>query len=337
MQNKVLILLICGISCVSAVHSQAKKATISFAPVVDTPKVKKPLSIAEKIKSSKKTEGLFTLYQDTVSGNLQLFIKKDQLGKEFIYQSFSLSGPVSLFLNQSMHRMNFVFKISKSFDKLEFTRLSTSFYYDPANPISKTKDVDKAEAVFYSDKLSGEDSTGYLINADQLFISEKMDPVKPASVPSFFAPLSFSLGNLNTTKSKYFQVRSFPKNTDILVDMAYDNPSAVISGPDITDPRYVRIRVQHSFIEMPDNDFVARKDDARIGYFTQQTTDQTSISPVPYKDKINHWFLKKKDPSEALSEPVEPIVFWIENTTTVEYRQTIMEAWLKWNEAFEKD
>ncbi|MES1220638.1 MAG: zinc-dependent metalloprotease, partial [Bacteroidota bacterium] len=63
---------------------------------------------------------------------------------------------------------------------------------------------------------------------------------------------------------------------------------------------------------------------------------QTSISPVPYKDKINHWFLKKKDPSEALSEPVEPIVFWIENTTPVEYRQTIMEAGLKWNEAFEK-
>jgi len=111
---------------------------------------------------------------------------------------------------------------------------------------------------------------------------------------------------------------------------------AVVGGPDITDPRYVRIRVQHSLIEVPDNDFKPRKDDARIGFFTQQTTDQTSTSPVPYKDKINRWFLKKKDPAAALSEPVEPIIFWIENTTPVEYRQTIMEAGLKWNEAFEK-
>ena len=337
MKYSVPSMLLIAIVVAGSLHAQEKKGSVSFTHTPDTSKVKKPVfGIADKIKSSKKTDGLFTLYQDTVSGTLQLYVKKEQLGKEFIYQSFSLNGPVSLFLNQSMHRVNFVFKITKSFDKLEFTRLSTAFYYDPANPISKTKETDKAEAVFYSDKLSAEDSTGYLVNADQLFISEKMDPVKPVSVPSFFAPLTFSLGNLNTSKSKYFQLRSFPKNTDILVDMAYDNPSAVVSGADITDPRYVRIRVQHSLIEMPDNDFVPRRDDARIGYFTQQTTDQTSISPVPYRDKINHWFLKKKDPGAALSEPVEPIVFWIENTTPLEYRSTIMEAGLKWNEAFEK-
>ncbi len=336
MRIKALFLLLCVIASGSIVQAQAKKATISFAPVADTMKIKKTLSISDKIKSSRKTEGLFTLYQDTASGTLQMYIKKDQLGKEFLYQSFSLNGPVSLFLNQSMYRLTFLFKISKSFDKLEFSRINTSYYYDPASPMSRTKNTDKPEAVFYSDKVSGEDSTGYLVNVDQLFMSEKMDPVKPAAAPSFFTPLTFNLGGLNTSKSKYFQLRSFPSNTDILVDMAYDNPGAVISGPDITDARYVRIRVQHSFIEVNDNDFKSRKDDARVGYFTQLTTDQTSTSPVPYKDKINHWFLQKKDPAAAISEPVEPIVYWIENTTPLEYRQTIMEAGLKWNEAFEK-
>jgi hypothetical protein len=336
MLKNVLFLLLVVLLVTAVAEAQTKKATISFAPVADTLKVKKTLSITDKIKSSRKTEGLFTLYQDTATGNLQMYIKKDQLGKEFLYQSFSLNGPVSLFLNQSMHRITFLFKVSKTFDKLEFTRVNTSYYYDPENPMSRTKNADKPEAIFYSDKINGEDSTGYLVAVDQLFISEKMDPVKPVTVPSFFAPLTFNLGSLNTSKSKYFQLRSFPANTDVLVDMAYDNPGAAISGPDITDPRYVRIRVQHSLIEVPDNDFRARKDDARIGFFTQQTTDQTSMSPVPYKDKINRWFLKKKDPAAALSEPVEPIVFWIENTTPPEYRQTIMEAGLKWNEAFEK-
>ena len=51
---------------------------------------------------------------------------------------------------------------------------------------------------------------------------------------------------------------------------------------------------------------------------------------------INRWNLVKKDPSAAVSEPVEPIVWWVENTTPVEYRQTIVEAGMKWNEAFEK-
>src|SRR6202008_2344296 len=112
------------------------------------------------------------------------------------------------YLNQSMHRMTFVFKISKTFDKVEFSRVNTSFYYDPNNAVSKTKDVDKPEAVFYSEKVNGEDSTGYLINVDQLFISEKMDPVKPMITPSPFGPPVFNLGGLNTAKSKYFQLRS---------------------------------------------------------------------------------------------------------------------------------
>ena len=306
-------------------------------PPADTAKKKPAAGITDKVKASKKVSGLFTLYQDTATGSVQLFVKKDQLGKEYIYQSFSINGPTSLFLNQSMHRATLVFKVQKSFDKLEFFRVNTSFWYDPANAVSKTADVDKPEAVFLSEKIAGEDSSGYLINADGLFISEKLDPVKPNLGPSPFAAFTFNLGMLNTAKSKYHELRSFPDNTDVVVDMAYDNPSTLASGgADITDARYVRVRMQHSLIEMPKDDFRPRRDDPRVGYFMQQVTDQTSTSPVPYRDMINRWKLVKKDPSAAISEPVEPIVYWIENTTPVEYRQTIMDAGLKWNEAFEK-
>lgn len=303
---------------------------------MDTSKPKKPAGITDKIKSSKKIDGLFTIYQDTATGSIQLYVKKNQLGKEFIYQSFSISGPTALFLNQSMHRATAVFTIKKSFDKIEFSEVNTSFFYDESNPVSKTKDVDKPEAVFYAEKSTAEDEGGYLINADGLFISEKLDPVKPASIPGQ-PNFGFSLGGLNTSKSKYNAVRSFPDNTDIVVDLAYDNPNAFNpGGADITDARYVRVRMQHSLIAMPENNFIGRRDDAKIGYFMQQKTNQTSISPVPYKDVINRWNLKKKDPTAAVSEPVEPIVYWVENTTPLEYRQIIVDAGLKWNEAFEK-
>jgi hypothetical protein len=318
----------------TVVKPQSDKDSMKLVP----PPPPKKQTVADKTKGQKKNEGLFTLYQDTATGSLQMYIRKDQLGKEFIYESFSINGPNALFLNQSMHRTNLVFKITKAFDKLEFDIVNTGLYYDKNNPVSKTAETDKPTAVFFNDKYSLEDSLGYLISADQLFLSEKLDPVKPNIPPSPFSSQIFNLGGLNPTKSKYAALRSFPDNTDVVVDLSYDNPYTLASGgPDVADPRYVRVRMQHSFIAMPAaNDFWSRRDDPRVGYFTDERNDQTSISPVPYKDMIHRWNLKKKDPTAALSEPVEPLVYWIENTTPVEYRQTIFDAGMKWNEAFEK-
>src|SRR5215217_2174546 len=196
-------LVIIFLSAATLTFAQQKGKITAPTPPTDSTKTKKPaLNITDKVKSSKKTEGLFTVYQDTANGSMQLFVKKDQLGKEYIYQSFSISGPTSLYLNQSMHRANFAFKVQKSFDKLEFVRINNSFYYDSTNAVSKTKNVDKPEAIFTSEKINGEDSTGYLVNADALFLSEKMDPVKPVAQPGFFSTPSFNLGSLNPSKSK---------------------------------------------------------------------------------------------------------------------------------------
>src|SRR5215471_7201899 len=103
----------------------------------DTTKPKKPAGITDKVKASKKIDGLFTMYQDTTTGSVQIYVKKNQLGKEFIYQSFSINGPTALFLNQNMIRETWVFKIQKAFDKIEFSQVNNSFYYDKNNAVSK--------------------------------------------------------------------------------------------------------------------------------------------------------------------------------------------------------
>ena len=63
--------------------------------------------------------------------------------------------------------------------------------------------------------------------------------------------------------------------------------------------------------------------------------DMTSTSSTPWRDVIHRWRLEKKDPDAELSEPVEPIVWWIENTTPHEFRDHIKTV-EKWNLAFEK-
>lgn len=313
--------------------AQAKPAA---APAADTTKKAPPkANVADKVKTSKKHTGLFTLYQDTVTGSVQMYVRKDQLNKDFIYQSFSLAGPSSLFLHQSMHRANLVFKMKKQYDKIEFSMENTFFYTDPKNAVSKASDL--PEAVFFIDKFSVEDSTGYLISVDGLFLSDKLDPVKPIMSPMLPPGAVFNLGGYNPTKSKYANIRSYPNNSDVVVDLAYDNPMPFNGGgKDITDARYVRVRLQHSFLEVPVNDYKPRLDDPRIGYFTQEVDDLTSNEITNYRDQINRWYLKKKDPSAALSEPVEPITFWVENTTPVEYRNIVKAAGERWNEAFEK-
>ena len=337
MKKSLLLLPLAALLSIGAVAQDKKKAlaTADSLKKVLAPPAK--VGIAEKIKSSKKIDGLFTLYKDTVTGSLQLYIKKGQLDKDYIYQSFSMGGPTTLYLNQNMIRSTMLFYVKKTNDKIEFLQKNTSFYYDKNNPVSKAANVDVSDAVFYSDKFSAEDKDGYLVSVDGLFLGDKLDPIKPVYPPTMPPGAVFNLGNLNGSKSNYIKVRSFPHNTDVVVDLAYDNPMPMNNGgKDITDARYVRVKMQHSFLEVPKNDFRPRRDDPRVGYFGAEVEDLTSISSTPYKDFISRWYLKKKDPTAKLSEPVEPIVFWIENTTPLEYRDIIKEAGEKWNEAFEK-
>nr|WP_199080250.1 zinc-dependent metalloprotease [Pedobacter sp. ASV19] len=335
--RKTITLLSLVLFFASGAFAQKKKKALaadSLKKVQATPP--KP-SIKEKIKSSKKIDGLFAMYRDTITGSVQMYVKKDQLGKDYIYQSFSMGGPTTLFLNQNMIRTTWLFYIQKSDDKIELLQRNTNFYYDKSNPVSKAANVDVSDAVFYSDKVAAQDSLGYLISVDGLFLGDKLDPVKPVFPPTLPPGAMFNLGNLNTSKSKYQKIRSFPGNTDVVVELAYDNPMPLNGGgKDITDARYIRVKMQHSFLEVPKNDFRPRRDDPRVGYFGSEVDNLTSLSSTPYKDFISRWNLKKKDPSAALSEPVEPIVFWIENTTPLEYRPIIKEAGEKWNEAFEK-
>ena len=326
--NCIVALLFCN-AALAQQKTKSKSAADSLVAKKD--------SMATAIKNKTKIDGLFSLYQDSVTGSLQLYIKKNQVGKEFIYQSFSMGGPGSLFLNQNMLRETWVLKIKRSYNKLEFLRVNSNFYYDPNNAVSKAANVDVSDAVFYTSKITAEDSTGYLVNVDGLFLSEKLDPVKPVFPPNIPPGAIFNLGNLVADKSGYEKIRSFPNNTDVIVSLAYDNPAPLNYGDkSITDARYVRVKMQHSFIAMPQNDYKPRFDDPRIGFFTQEMDDMTSTKSNNYHDFINRWNLVKKDPAAALSEPVEPIVWWVENTTPVELRQVILDAGTKWNEAFEK-
>jgi hypothetical protein len=144
------------------------------------------------------------------------------------------------------------------------------------------------------------------------------------------------LGNLSK-KTRYNKIRSYPENTDVVVNYFFETKYPSNKGSSaVTDARNVSILVQHSLIRMPDNSYKPRTDDTRVGFFTTQSNDMTSLDRVNYRDFINRWRLEKKYPDKELSDPVKPIVWWIENTTPYEFRDIIKEGVEMWNIAFEK-
>ncbi|MDD7885689.1 zinc-dependent metalloprotease [Flavivirga sp. 57AJ16] len=309
---------------------------VTDKPVKKKTKIK---TIAELVKSSKKMDGLFTIYQDTITGSIQMIISDDQINKEYIYFSQIANGVMDAGrIIRGSYKGSKVFKIEKYFDKIEFITQNTSFYFDPESALSKSKDANISNGNMASIKIESHDIKKglYLIKADNLFLAETLSQIKRPNSPGT-PPTAFKLGNLNKTKTKIDAIRNYDNNTDLVVEYVYSSPSVLNGGSNaLADGRNVSIKVFHSLIALPENDYEIRYDDPRVGYFTTQVDDQTSTSTTPYRDLVHRWNLKKKDPNAAISEPIEPITWWIENSTPIEWRETIKNAVLQWNVAFEK-
>lgn len=87
----------------------------------EIPTPKKEKTIEQLTKNSSKKEGLFTIYQDTITGSLRMLISKDQIGKEYIYFSQIADGVMDAGrINRGSYNDSKVFKIEKYFNKIEF-------------------------------------------------------------------------------------------------------------------------------------------------------------------------------------------------------------------------
>src|SRR5712691_3751548 len=105
--------------------------------------------------------------------------------------------------------------------------------------------------------------------------------------------------------------KNFPKNTEVETTLTFvseTEPGALVRS--VTPmPQAITVREHISFVELPPPGFKPRANDPRAGYFGISYMDfATPISEPITKRYIDHHRLQKKDPSAAVSEPIEPIV-----------------------------
>ncbi len=123
-----------------------------------------------------------------------------------------------------------------------------------------------------------------------------------------------------------------------------NNPLAALlgmtggAGPRfLPDSRSMLIGLNYSLAPLPAQPMATRVADPRVGMFTTTALDfSDDLQSTPRQRVINRWRLEKKDPAAALSEPVQPITFWIDRNVPLVYRETVRSAILEWNKAFEK-
>lgn len=301
-------------------------------------KKKKKKTLEEVTKKLTAMDGFFKMYKDPKTGKLKMEIREDQLGKEFVYNTVISDGVVEGGHFRGQYRANSVMKFKKHLDTIELHVVNTNYYFDPKQAISKAEKANRSDALAQIIKIEAKskDKKSFLVDAAKIFKSSSLDPVARLGGPRP-RPGQFALGKMDPKKSKITEVKNFEDNTAVQVDFVFSNPRPTGAGSAaVTDPRYVTVSMQHAFVRMPEgNGFKPRMDDPRVGYFLDSVTDLTDRSATPWRDMINRWHLEKKDPTAAVSEVKKPITWWIENTTPVEYRDTIRDAVLAWNQAFE--
>ena len=303
---------------------------------INKTKAKTSNAIELETKDCEVFKGLFTIYQSEKDGKSYIEIDTSHLANEFIYFSYIENGVIEAGAVKGRYIGSKIIEINKYFNKIDFTIKNTKYYFEEDSPLSKASNTNINTPIIISEEIiaMNEDKTKFLINADNIFLNESLQQIKSSYSPGY---KGFKIGNLSKTKTRYNKIRNYPENTDVVVNYFYESKYPTTRGSEaITDSRNVSILVQHSLIKMPDNDYKTRNDDSRIGYFSTKSNHMTSIDKVNYRDFINRWRLEKKDTTQLLSEPIKPIVWWIENTTPLEFRDIIKEGVERWNIAFEK-
>ena len=315
------------------------QATSAGAAPGKTPAPPKKKTMEEALKNTKEIPGLITMYQDTTNGKLYMLIKKDQLDKEYIHFVHRLNGSVNAGVFKGWYDDPRVIKLHRYFNRIEFEIQNNTMYFDQENPLHRSSNTNVSTAILGSSYILAEKDDGALVGVDNLFLTEALHQITRGFVPGGANKNPFRIGRLAKERTKYISLKNYPENTDLVVQYVYTNPTPTNWGTDngLTDARSVNATVQHSFIQMPENNFLPRYEDPRVGYFTTEITDMTvADDPTPYRDMIHRWHLEKKNPGQERSEVVEPIVWWIENTTPHELRDAVRDGVLAWNKAFEE-
>ncbi|MBI1300769.1 MAG: DUF5117 domain-containing protein, partial [Alphaproteobacteria bacterium] len=314
--KKTISSLICGLSLLMA--SSLLGGGIGIAHGQNSP------SIASITEGMDKMSGFITLYWDSKKGKIWMEIT--DLDKEILYYPSLAAGLGSNDIGLDRGRIleSHVVAFERSGNKLLLTEPNYGFRALTDNALEKQAVEESfAKSVHWGFEISAEEEGRLLVDGTAFFLQ---DAVGAAGSISRTRQGTYRL-DLSRSAIYLPRTKSFPKNTEIeaTITLTGDQP-----GPYLREVApstgAITLRMHHSFVELPDDDYIPRAFDPRAGINPVSFYDYASPVNEPItKRYIRRHRLEKKHPHAAVSEVVEPIIYYIDPGTPEPIRTALME------------
>ncbi|MEO1520598.1 MAG: zinc-dependent metalloprotease [Cyanobacteria bacterium J06633_2] len=291
-------------------------------------------SFASITENSETSSGLFTIYRNPDDGSVFLKLRSDQLDTNYLCDT-TLSSGLGVLFYQGWGLDYFVFQFQKVNDTIQLVVPNLLFRADADDPQRSSIERSFSNSAIASLPIvdTNPDSGDMLIDMNQLLIYGSDLSTLSARMLWIFGGSVF----LQPEGSLIKTATAFPENVEFDVSYNFAGDSFFSFLPSVPDGRAFTLDVHYSISELPTNNgYQPRLADERVGYFISAYQNLSDTSQrEPFVRNITRWNLEKQNPELDKSRPTEPIVFWIENTVPLEYRDAIRDGILQWNEAFE--
>ena len=337
-------------SATTAAFAQAPAAAAAGTPPGAAPAARPPAEptapkpFAEIIKDAKQIPGYFTLYQK--DEKVWVEIKPEQFNSPFFFQMNSTRGLGEVRFRSNSMLGSHIVEFNKLGNNVQLIAKNQRFIAKPGSAIEralKESFTDSLLAVTTAASAPHPERKSILIDANALLLAD-IPGMATRLETAFRIPYAYDARN-----SGFVNVRSTDDMTTFNVTAHYAIPK--LPAPPLTPPptpmprppanlednRSMFLGYYYSLAKLPEKAMAPRVADSRVGHWVdQQWNYSDDIAPFPRQYVINRWRLEKKDPAAALSEPVQPITYWLDKNIPVKYRAKVMEGILEWNKAFEK-
>ena len=312
-------------------------------PVAAAPGALRPF--AEVIKDAKRTEAAIAFWQK--DDKIWLELRPEDLNQPFFLSSKLKTGIGERGFFGGLMQDSGVIEFRRVHNQMQMIWRNVGYVARPGTPEAAAIEAGYSPSLVASAPVLSQpdpEKKAVLVEANTLFLADLlgigMDLQRSYRQGYAFDPRNSAITKVRGSADQLvLEVLGHYATGSIAVPQpgsppGMPQPSAPRSLP---DPRSMFLAVHYSLARLPAEPMKGRKSDARIGYFDSGRFDfSNDLERTPRQRFVNRWRLEKKDPAAALSEPVKPIVYWLDRSIPVKYRPAITAGVLEWNKAFEK-
>ncbi len=344
MKNPLLvtvIFLFCFSPIVTEAQSKRKKKKQAKTTIVTTkptkPKNKGNIRPYDSVitKDAISDDGLFTVHKIGQRYFYEIPIK--YLGKDMLLVSRIAKLPSNLgggFFNAGTKTSERLIAWERVYDKVLLKEKSYNAVADDNLPISISVKQNNYEPTIYAFNIAtiSKDSSAVVVDVTNLYNTD----VKAISGIPGRLRSTYKVRNLDASRSFINEVKSFPKNIEVIQDMTY----TASAPPSFGSIGAISIQMNQSMILLPETPMQKRFADDRVGWFTFNQVDYGSNElKADTKTYIRRWRMEPKDPEAyargELVEPVKPIIYYLDPATPKNLRKYIKEGVELWQKPFE--